>query len=94
MLHPNDALQFPAPRSQLIQYASIHRLMQQEDKPMTLQEILAKTGAKKERLDKISRELGKFEQRYSLLLPDSHHDDRQANGQYRLKDGIEHYWDI
>lgn len=93
MLHPNDALQFPAPRSQLIQYASIHRLMQQEDKPMTLQEILAKTGAKKERLDKISKELGKFEQRYSLLLPDSHHDDRQANGQYRLKDGIEHYWD-
>ena len=36
MLHPNDALHFPAPRSQLIQYASIHRLMQQQkDKPMT-----------------------------------------------------------
>jgi hypothetical protein len=99
MLHPNDALQFPAPRSQLIQYASLHRLMQQADKAMTLEEILANTEAKKERIDKISKELAKFEKHYSLLVQDNNYHDRQnlhqqqANSRYQLKSGVEHYWD-
>ena len=90
IIDPNDVPEFPAPRSQLIQCATIYRLMQHRDEPTTVPYIVEKIGANKERRDKISREVDKFQQPYSLLRKDNnnYYDYQQDNGRYHLKDRV------
>lgn len=70
MLHPNERLKIPAPRSQLIKYAAINYLINKTDnisnKKMVYEDLLYKIGAKKERLDKLVNDLAKFNEKYPL----------------------------
>jgi hypothetical protein len=65
MLHPNDMLEIPAARSQLLRYAAINRLIkvqrqQQEradDGIASYEELLEKIGANKNRLEIVTKSL-------------------------------------
>ena len=71
MLHPNDQLQIPAPRSHFIKYAAINELLMSatEDgtKSMGYKELLDKIGAKQNRLGKLVNDLSWFNESYSFL---------------------------
>jgi predicted acetyltransferase len=82
MLHPNDSLGIPCARSQLIRYAAINQLIKEHskqndkvseaqkrksDETKSYEDLLKKIGAKKDKIDKIKRDLSKFDQKYSLF---------------------------
>src|SRR5207244_3605604 len=72
MLHPNDKLQIPVPRSHFIKYTAINELMS-EAGTMSLgyEELLSKIGAKKERLNKLVNDIATFNELYSFLREDA-----------------------
>ncbi len=75
MLHPNDKLKIPAPRSQFIKYAAINELLRSiaegDSKGATssigYEDLLNKIGAKRSRLGKLANNLSKFNELYSFL---------------------------
>lgn len=70
MLHPNDQLQIPAPRSHLIKYAAINKLMMSAAEDGTIlmgYKGLDKIGAKQGRLGKLVNDLSWFNGSYSFL---------------------------
>jgi hypothetical protein len=73
MLHPNDKLQIPAPRSHFIKYAAINKLMSIVGDGSTCvgyEELLSKIGAKGDRLDKLTNDIVRFNELYSFLKKD------------------------
>jgi hypothetical protein len=74
ILHPNDKLQIPAPRSQFIKYAAINSLVistKGEDKlalkGLGYEQILEKMGANKARVNKLVNDLTRFNEKFSFL---------------------------
>ena len=71
MLHPNDQLQIPSPRSHFIKYAAINELLMSatEDGTVSMgyRELLDKIGAKQSRLGKLVNDLSRFNGSYSFL---------------------------
>jgi hypothetical protein len=71
MLHPNNQLQIPSPRSHLIKYAAINELLMSaaENGKTTIgySELLDKIGAKESRLGKLVNDLSWFNGSYSFL---------------------------
>ena len=61
MLHPNDQLRIPTPRSHFIKYAAINELLTTAAKDGTIsigyRELLDKIGAKQSRLSKLVNDL-------------------------------------
>lgn len=109
MLHPNDVLQVPFPRSQLIKYAAINQLIKESDnniddvsastKKVTYKDLLDKIGAQKGRLNKLVNDFTKFNERYSLFSDskkdedDRHSKDFNAALSISLKPIVKTYWD-
>lgn len=120
MLHPNDRLEIPCARSQLIRYAAINQLIKEQSKKndtaggetqkgkgvrkekgksyetKSYDDLLIKIGAKKDRLDKLKRDLSMFDQKYSLF---GRHDKNKEDLQNtnidtlsQLSPNIENYW--
>ena len=71
MLHPNDQLQIPTPRSHFIKYAAINELLTSATEDGTIsmgyRELLDKIGAKQSRLGKLVNDLSWFNGSYSFL---------------------------
>jgi hypothetical protein len=111
MLHPNDSLGIPCARSQLIRYAAINQLIKERDKQndkvtgdaqkrksdetKSYDELLKKIGAKKDRLDKLKRDLSKFDQKYSLFVKKDKNKEGLQNidtSLFQLSPNVENYW--
>jgi hypothetical protein len=83
MLHPNDGLEVPSPRSQLIRYAAINKLINEQktrknkesiekqqknhDRIKSYEDLLKKIGADKNRLEKLKKDLSNFDRKYCLF---------------------------
>lgn len=81
MLHPNDRLEIPSPRSQLIRYAAINKLIneqksrkdkvgkeeqpQNQGKIKNYEDLLKQIRANKNGLDKLKKDLSNFDRKYS-----------------------------
>lgn len=92
MLHPNDKLQIPVARSHLIKYAAINKLISLMGNGITsisYEELLRKIDAKPQRLEKLVKDLAKFDERFSILKEDTH-----ASNNYSvvIKQDIKDYW--
>jgi hypothetical protein len=84
MLHPNESLGIPCARSQLIRYAAINQLIKEHskqndkvsrepqerksDETKTYEDLLKKIGAKKDRIDKLKRDLSNFDPKYRHIF--------------------------
>ena len=90
-------MEIPSPRSQLIRYAAINKLINEqkilkdnesiEEKPKnrdrikSYEDLLKKTGANKNRLGKLKKDLSNFDRKYSLFdktgkSKENHQDER------------------
>ena len=90
MLHPNDELQIPTPRSHFIKYAAISKLISLLGDGVTslgYEELLTKIGANQGRLNKLVNDLSTFNEMYSFLR-----EDVLASNRLALKPGTEAYW--
>ena len=90
MLHPNEKLQIPAPRSHFIKYAAINKLISLLENGTTsfgYEELLSKIGAKPQRLDKFVNDLTRFNELFLFLGEDAHASNRVA-----IKPGTARYW--
>jgi hypothetical protein len=90
VLHPNEKLQIPAARSQLIKYAAIDKLTSfLKDGPKFLQyeELLNKIGAKQDNVRKLMDDLTRFNELFSFLSKED-----LASNRVVMKPGIEQYW--
>jgi hypothetical protein len=108
MLHSNQSLGIPHARSQLIRYAAINSLIQEQQHKKKGQmrgqrgkyltqsyEDLLKIGANSNRLEKLVRDLTKFDQKYTLFdKNEKQKEDVQNNVAriFQLKSNIENYW--
>jgi hypothetical protein len=90
MLHPNEKLQIPAPRSHFIKYAAINKLMSIAGDGSTsvgYEELLSKIGAKQDRLDKLTNDIVRFNELYSFLKKDG-----VAGNGLTMKLSSDEYW--
>jgi hypothetical protein len=90
MLHPNEKLQIPTPRSHLIKYAAINKLISLLGDGATslgYEELLTKIGANQGRLNKLVNDLSTFNDLYSFLK-----EDILAGNRLAMKPGTEGYW--
>jgi hypothetical protein len=83
LLHPNAMLGVPAPRSHLLKYALVGALMSQV-RPVTAYELAQSLGIGGEGSDRVSRELRELHQDYDPFM---------STQGYKLKPGIENYWE-
>lgn len=88
MLHPNKALQVPAPRSHLIKYAAISELLGRSD-AISFEDLLAAMGADKKRIDKLKGDLTRLDKRYSLF----DRTDGKTASSCSLKPEVKKYWE-
>jgi hypothetical protein len=93
ILHPNDKLQIPAPRSQFIKYSAINCLLMSTGgegkstlKGLAYEEILEKMGANNARLNKLANDLTRFNERFSFLKKEP-----ESNG-LSIEQKIGAYW--
>src|SRR5712691_9924309 len=73
MLHPNDKLQIPSPRSHFIKYAGTKKLISllgNGTASLGYEELLSKIGANQGRLNKLVNDLSTFNEMYSFLRED------------------------
>jgi hypothetical protein len=91
MLHPNDKLQIPAPRSHFIKYAAINKLeslLGDGSTSLGYEELLTRIGANQGRLNKLMNDLSTFNDLYSFLR-----EDVLASNRLAIKPGTEGYWE-
>jgi hypothetical protein len=72
MLHPNEQLKIPTPRSHFIKYAAINKLLTSASENgsttfMEYRDLLDKIGAKQSRLGKLVKDISWFNGSYSFL---------------------------
>jgi hypothetical protein len=75
MLHPNDKLQIPTPRSHFIKYAAINKLISLLGDGATFlgyEELLTKIGANQGRLNKLVNDLSTFNDLLTQRRPEAH----------------------
>jgi hypothetical protein len=94
MLHPNDRLQTPSPRSHFIKYAAINGLLLSASEngkiSMGYRELLDKIGAKQSRLGKLVNDLSWFNGTYSFLRERGA--DERGENTFNIKPNIVRYW--
>jgi hypothetical protein len=92
MLHPNEQLKIPAPRSHLIKYAAINMLSMSASHDgstsIGYRELLDKIGAKHSRLGKLVNDLSWFNGSYPFLRGSSGTDNTIT-----IKQGLTGYWE-
>jgi hypothetical protein len=92
MLHPNEQLKIPTPRSHLIKYAAINELItsasQEGSTFIEYSELLDKIGAKQSRLGKLVNDLSWFNGSYSFLRDGDGNDNTIT-----IKPGLTRYWE-
>jgi hypothetical protein len=92
MLHPNDQLQIPSPRSHFIKYAAMNTLLTSaaEDGTTLLgyKELLGKIGAKQGRLGKLVNDFSWLNESYSFLVGGG---GRGSSG-LAIKPDMKRYW--
>ncbi|MEM2760766.1 MAG: hypothetical protein QXU32_12580 [Nitrososphaerales archaeon] len=82
MLHYNDQLSIPAPRSHFIKYAAIKTLFNEKE-AIGFEELMRKVKADPDRLGKLMNDLTKLNERHNFL--------EQVFG-CKVKEGLENYW--
>ena len=92
MLHPNEQLKIPTPRSHLIKYAAINKLLTSvsEDGSTTFteySELLNKIGAKQSRLGKLVNDISWFNGSYSFLRGSG------GSNAITINPGLMRYWE-
>jgi hypothetical protein len=90
MLHPNDKLQIPAPRSHFIKYSAINKLMSivgDGTASIGYEELLSKIGANQGRMNKLVNDMSTFNELYSFLIADGAGSNRLAT-----KPDTKEYW--
>lgn len=93
MLHPNKDLQIPSPRSQFLKYAAINTLLSKPDTISGYEDLLNKIGANKERLQKLSKDLQKFNNKFSLFEEGSiSKDDPNSIKSFDIDATVKDYW--
>jgi hypothetical protein len=98
ILHPNNALHVPAPRSHFIKYAAVHRLITgyaDGIRKVSYKELLNEIGANEKRLDKLVNDITKLNQRYSFLHynDDDGFDKRDRhNDRFTINSDAKNYW--
>lgn len=94
MLHPNERLQIPSPRSHFIKYAAINGLLLSASEDGTIsmgyKELLDKIGAKQSRLGKLVNDLSWFNGSYSFLRERG--DEERGDNTLDIKPNIIRYW--
>jgi hypothetical protein len=93
MLHPNKDLQIPSPRSQFLKFAAINTLLSKRDTISGYEDLLNKAGANKERLQKLSKDLKKFNNKFKLF--DSGNISKEDSSDIKLFDidpNMKDYW--
>jgi hypothetical protein len=111
MFHPNDSLQIPVARSQLIKYAAINQLIKETDnisddlndnnnknkttKGIRYDDLLVKIGAKKDRLEKLTRDLKIFDEKFLLFDNDNgnNHNWKDKRQTRSVNSNVKLYWD-
>jgi hypothetical protein len=92
MLHPNEQLKIPAPRSHLIKYAAINKLLMSASHDgstsMGYRELLDKIGARQNRLGKLVNDLSWFNGSYPFLR-----DSSGTDNTITIKQGLTRYWE-
>jgi hypothetical protein len=96
MLHPNEQLKIPTPRSHFIKYAAINKLLTSasQDGSTTFREyreILDKVGAKQSRLGKLVNDITWFNGSYSFLRGSG--SGGGGNNALAIKPGLDRYWE-
>ena len=95
MLHPNEQLKIPTPRSHFIKYAAINKLLTSASENgstifMEYRELLDKIGAKQSRLGKLVNDISWFNGSYSFLRGRWL---RCAVMSIAIKPGLMRYWE-
>jgi len=83
MLLPNNELNVPAPRSQLLKFAALWQLF--EGKEYNLPQLVGKIAANQNRLSSLQNDFGELESEY--------HPFEKTLGAFKLKPGAFGYWD-
>ena len=83
MLLPNDELNVPAPRSQLLKYAALWQLF--EGREYNLPQLIGRIAANQNRLSSLQNDFGELESEY--------HSFERTLGAFKLKPGASEYWD-
>ncbi len=83
MLVSDKALSLPAPRSQLLKFAAVLCLFGGEE--LTVQQMLERTGANPLWRDRLEGDLVKLDDQYGIF--------ETTAGAFRLKRGVERYWE-
>lgn len=100
MLHSNDVLNVPAPRSHLIKYSALGNLIKESANGITkfsYQEVLKKIGANEKRLGKLAKDMRKLNQRHSFLHYGDRGDDRKnrntnTSDKLTINSDLQNYW--
>ena len=83
MLLPNNELNVPAPRSQLLKFAALWQLF--EGKEYNLPQLVGRIAANQNRLSSLQNDFGELESEY--------HPFERTLGAFKLKPGVSEYWD-
>jgi hypothetical protein len=83
MLLPNQALQQPAPRSQLLKFAALMQLF--EGSAITSEELIIRTGADPGWRDRLEADLRKLDDQFGVF--------ETVAPSFKLKPGVAGYWD-
>jgi len=83
MLLPNDELNVPAPRSQLLKFAALWQLFEggEYDPP----QLVGRVAANQNRLSSLKNDFGELESEY--------HPFERTLGAFKLKQGVSEYWE-
>jgi hypothetical protein len=92
MLHPNKDLQIPSPRSQFLKYAAINTLFSKPDTISGYEDLLNKIGAKKERLQKLTKDLQKFNNKFNLFEASNISNEHLGNIKFDIDSNVKDYW--
>jgi hypothetical protein len=82
MLIPNNDLNIPPPRSHLLKYAAIFRLMENEG--CTVEEIIEKLGANKLRTEKLKRSFKDWKSEHRIF--------EKETSKYQVRGEVSKYW--
>ncbi len=83
MLLPNEELEIPSPRSQLLKFAAVFELFTGE--ALTAEQLVARIGADPKWVKRLEDDLHEFDERFGLF--------EQTSPSFKLKEGTSLYWE-
>ena len=94
MLHSNEQLKIPFPRSQFLKYAAINTIISDSDNPIVgYQNLANKIGASKEHLKKLKKDMKKFDAKFHLFetnIESQQIDDESIS--FKVNSSVKDYW--